>query len=51
MDGDTYTIWAGEAGSPAFYRGTFDAGGDVLTGSWVYPGGGGYAAVQTRIRS
>ncbi|MCG3042071.1 hypothetical protein ACLIYM_16780 [Streptomyces fenghuangensis] len=49
LDGDTLTIWAGEKGSPAYFRGTFDASGDVLTGAWVYPGGGGYDSVMTRI--
>ncbi|GLF94883.1 hypothetical protein [Streptomyces yaizuensis] len=49
-DGDTLTIWAGEKGSPAYYRGTFSPDGNVLSGSWTYPGGGGYASVMTRIR-
>lgn len=42
LDGDVLTIWAGEKGSPAYMRATFDESGDVLTGGWVYPGGGGY---------
>lgn len=50
LDGDTLTIWAGEKGSPAYYRGSFSADGDVLSGSWVYPGGGGYDSVATRVR-
>jgi hypothetical protein len=29
--GDTLTIWAGERGSPAFYRGTFGKDGSTLT--------------------
>lgn len=49
LDGDTLTIWAGEKGSPAYFRGTFDEGGDALTGAWVYPGGGGYDSVMTRV--
>ena len=49
LDGDTLTIWAGERGSPAYYEGTFSADGNELTGSWVYPGGGGYDSVATRI--
>ncbi|MET9296741.1 hypothetical protein [Streptomyces sp. NPDC003077] len=49
LEGDTLTIWAGGKGSPAYYRGTFDADGNVLTGAWVYPGGGGYDSVMTRI--
>ena len=50
MDGDVLTIWGGEKGSPAYFRGTFDAGGDVNTGAWVYPGGGGYESRMTRVR-
>jgi len=49
LDGDVLTIWGGAKGSPAYYRGTFDAAGDVLSGAWVYPGGGGYEATSTRI--
>ncbi|ANW22255.1 hypothetical protein [Streptomyces clavuligerus] len=49
-DGDTLTIWAGEKGSPAFYQGTFSPDGDTLSGSWTYPGGGGYSSVMTRVR-
>jgi hypothetical protein len=48
--GDTLTIWMGERGSPAYYEGTFDEAGDVLTGAWHYPGGGGYQTVSTRVR-
>lgn len=50
MDGDTLTIWGGEKGSPAYYKGTFSPDGNTLTGSWVYPGGGGYDAVSTRVK-
>jgi hypothetical protein len=46
IEGDTLTIWGGERGSPAYYRGTFD--GDTVTGAWVYPGGGGYDSTMTR---
>jgi hypothetical protein len=49
VDGDTLTIWAGEKGSPAYYRGTFSADGNTATGEWVYPGGGGYRSSMTRI--
>ena len=49
LEGDTLTIWAGEKGSPAYYRGTFSAEGDTLTGAWHYPGGGGYTATSTRV--
>lgn len=47
LDGDDLTIWAGEVGSPAAYRGRFDESGDVLTGEWSWPGGG-YGCVSTR---
>jgi hypothetical protein len=49
VDGDTLTIWGGVRGSPAYYRGTFSADGTSNTGSWVYPGGGGYEATMTRV--
>ncbi|MGH3977446.1 MAG: hypothetical protein ACRDRZ_00325 [Pseudonocardiaceae bacterium] len=39
LDGDTLTIWAGDTGSPAYFRGTFSADGNTNTGQWVYPGG------------
>jgi hypothetical protein len=48
IEGDTLTIWFGERGSPAYYRGTFSEDGNVLTGAWHYPGGG-YEAISTRI--
>ncbi|WP_214103983.1 hypothetical protein [Acrocarpospora catenulata] len=48
LDGDTLTIWGLEKGSPAYYRGTFDADGDTVRGGWVFPGGG-YQTVMTRI--
>jgi hypothetical protein len=47
-DGDTLTIWGGEKGSPAYFRGTFNADGTVLDGAWHYPGGGGYSSTMTR---
>jgi hypothetical protein len=50
MDGDTLTIWGGAKGSPAYYRGKFSDDGNTLTGAWVYPGGGGYKAVATRVK-
>lgn len=48
LEGDTLTIWGGEKGSPAYFRGSFGAGDRVLDGAWVYPGGGGYASTMTR---
>jgi hypothetical protein len=50
IEGDTLTIWGGERGSPAYYKGQFSEDGNTLTGSWVYPGGGGYQATSTRLR-
>jgi hypothetical protein len=47
LDGDTLTIWGGEKGSPAYYKGTFSADGNTLTGAWIWPGGG-YESISTR---
>ena len=49
MEGDTLTIWGGEKGSPAYFKGTFSEDGNTLSGGWVYPGGG-YEAVSTRVK-
>jgi hypothetical protein len=49
LEGDTLTIWGGEKGSPAYFKGKFSEDGDSFTGGWVYPGGG-YAASGTRIK-
>ncbi|HUH07060.1 MAG TPA: hypothetical protein VML96_04545 [Egibacteraceae bacterium] len=49
IDGETLTIWGGEKGSPAHYRGEFSPDGSTFAGSWVYPGGGGYDSTATRI--
>ena len=46
---DTLTIWAGEKGSPAFYRGEWRDDGTTNAGAWVYPNGGGYDSTMTRI--
>lgn len=50
LEGDTLMIWGGEKGSPAYYKGMFSDDGDTLTGDWVYPGGGGYASISTRVK-
>lgn len=50
VEGDTLTIWGGERGSPAYYKGQFSKDGNTLTGSWVYPGGGGYEATSARVK-
>lgn len=49
--GDTLTIWSGERGSSAYYQGTFSADGNTCTGGWVFPGGGGYSTVMTRLEA
>lgn len=49
VDEDTLTIWGGEKGSPAYYKGKWSEDGNTNTGAWVYPGGGGYEASMTRI--
>ena len=48
IEGDTLTIWGGEKGSPAYYRGTFSDDGNENAGEWVYPGGG-YKSTMTRV--
>lgn len=50
LEGDTLMIWAGERGSPAYYKGKFSEDGNTLTGDWVYPGGGGYQSIATRVK-
>lgn len=47
LEGDTLTIWGGEKGSPAYFKGTF-SDDDMLSGEWVWPGGG-YESTMTRI--
>ena len=49
LEGDTLMIWGGEKGSPAYYKGEFSADGNILTGAWVWPGGG-YESTATRVR-
>ncbi len=48
MEAGVLTIWAGEKGSPAYFRGQVDADGDTLSGAWTFPGGGGYESTMTR---
>jgi hypothetical protein len=50
VEGDTLTIWGGERGSPAYYKGRFSDDGNSCSGAWVYPGGGGYESTMTRVR-
>jgi hypothetical protein len=50
LEGDTLTKWGGEKGSPAYAKGTFGDDGDTLSSQWVYPGGGGYQSLMTRVK-
>jgi len=50
VDKDTLTIWGGQKGSPAYFKGKFSDDGNTCTGGWVYPGGGGYKSTMTRIK-
>lgn len=47
---NTLTIWGGEKGSPAYFKGTISPDGNRCTGGWVYPGGG-YTTIMTRVTS
>lgn len=46
---DTLMIWGGEKGAPAYFKGQFSADGNTNSGAWVYPNGGGYQSIMTRI--
>ncbi|GIH67793.1 DUF1579 family protein [Sphaerimonospora thailandensis] len=47
VSGETLSIWFGEAGSPAGFKGKFSADGNTISGQWEWPGGG-YEATMTR---
>jgi hypothetical protein len=49
MEADVLTIWAGERGSPAYFKGQIEENGDKLSGAWTFPGGGGYESTMTRL--
>lgn len=53
LEGDYLTIWGGQIGSPAAFRGTISPDGNTLTGSWEWPNEdgttGGYSQTATRI--
>jgi len=51
LEGDTLTIWGGEKGSPAYYKGKWSDDGNTNSGAWHYPGGGGYESTMTRVTS
>ena len=40
LEGDTLTIWGGEKGSPAYYRGTFSEDGKTVSAAWPVGGSG-----------
>ena len=50
VEKDTLTIWGGQKGSPAYFKGKLSDDGDTCTGGWVYPGGGGYKSTMTRVK-
>jgi hypothetical protein len=50
VTGDVLTIWFGEPGSPARYRGTFSDDRSRATGAWAWPGGG-YESTMSRAGS
>ena len=50
IENDVLMIWGGEKGSPAYFKGTFSADGNLNEGAWVYPEGGGYSSTMTRIK-
>lgn len=50
IEDDTLTIWGGEKGSPAYFKGKFSTDGNSNEGAWVYPGGGGYSSTMTRVK-
>ena len=50
LAGNTLMIWGGEKGSPAYFKGTFSKEGNSCDGEWIYPGGGGYKSVMTRVK-
>jgi hypothetical protein len=47
VDSETLTIWGGQKGSPAYYKGQWSDDGSVNSGAWVWPGGG-YDSTMTR---
>jgi hypothetical protein len=49
LEEDTFTIWGGERGSPAYAKSEFSEDGNTGSGEWVYPGGGGYRFTMTRV--
>lgn len=50
LESDTLTIWGGQKGSPAYFKGKFSDDNSICSGAWVYPGGGGYQVTLTRVK-
>lgn len=50
VNNQTLTIWGGEKGSPAYYKGVWSDDGNTNSGAWHYPGGGGYESSITRVK-
>jgi len=46
---DSITIWGGERGSPAHFKGRFSEDRRKISGAWEWPGGG-YEATMTKVR-
>jgi hypothetical protein len=46
----TLTIWGGYVGSQASFKGKFSDDGNIIAGTWEWPGGG-YTATMTRAGS
>jgi hypothetical protein len=51
VDDQTLTIWGGDKGSPAYYKGQWSTDGNTNVGAWIYPDGGGYQSTMTRAAS
>jgi hypothetical protein len=47
-DEKTLTIWFGQKGSSAIYRGEWSEDGNTIQGAWEMPGGG-YEETMTRV--
>jgi hypothetical protein len=48
LKGDDLKIWFAERGFPAYFEGTFGEDGRTCSGSWHFPGGGGYEVTGIR---
>ena len=48
VEEDILTIWGGEMGSPASFKGRFSDDRNTISGRWEWPGGG-YEATMTKV--